>query len=151
METFIFHFVTGSFWLAYLCVRLCGWVHRRIWSNRLWRVNYNDRWPINLKKTFTFRALASVSVFTCSAVALLIWTAIILDGSDNRFKGIGLGVPTVESILQTYGMIIFQFDIHPMLMTIQVDMQQKHNIGSAVCLGIASEWHFLPLKEWRWM
>ncbi|XP_037029958.1 proton-coupled amino acid transporter 2 isoform X2 [Bradysia coprophila] len=82
------------------------------------------------------KALASVSVFTCSAVALLIWAAIILDGTEYRFKGIELGAPSIENLLQTYGMIIFQFDIHPMLMTIQVDMQQKHKIGSAVCLGI---------------
>lgn len=44
----------------------------------------------------------------------------------------------MENLLKTYGMITFQFDIHPMLMTIQVDMQHKHNIGTAVCLGIIS-------------
>lgn len=39
-------------------------------------------------------------------------------------------------MLKVYGMIAFQFDIHPMLMTIEVDMQHKRKIGSAVCYGI---------------
>lgn len=40
-------------------------------------------------------------------------------------------------MLKVYGMITFQFDIHPMLMTIEVDMQNKHEIGNAVCYGLA--------------
>lgn len=39
-------------------------------------------------------------------------------------------------MLKVYGMIAFQFDIHPMLMTIEVDMQNKAKIGSAVCYGL---------------
>lgn len=41
-------------------------------------------------------------------------------------------------IFQAYGIIAFQFDIHPMLLTIQVDMQEKTKIGKAVCNGILS-------------
>lgn len=40
-------------------------------------------------------------------------------------------------MLKVYGMIAFQFDIHPMLMTIEVDMQNKRGIGNAVCYGLA--------------
>lgn len=40
-------------------------------------------------------------------------------------------------MLKVYGMIAFQFDIHPMLMTIEVDMQKKRKIGNAVCYAIA--------------
>ncbi|KAJ6629955.1 Nicotinamide/nicotinic acid mononucleotide adenylyltransferase 1, partial [Pseudolycoriella hygida] len=36
------------------------------------------------------KALASVSVFTCSAVALLIWSVMISDVTDSPFKGIEL-------------------------------------------------------------
>lgn len=44
--------------------------------------------------------------------------------------------PSVTTLLKTYGMIAFQFDIHPMLMTIQVDMQDKQKISHAVIYGI---------------
>lgn len=39
-------------------------------------------------------------------------------------------------LLKVYGMIAFQFDVHPMLMTIEVDMDEKHKIGQVVSLGI---------------
>lgn len=42
-------------------------------------------------------------------------------------------------MLKVYGMIAFQFDIHPMLMTIEVDMQNKAKISSVVCYGMAGE------------
>lgn len=77
-------------------------------------------------------ASSSVSVFTCSAVGLLIWTAIVLDDEETRFKGIERGAPTIGNLLKTYGIIIFQLDINPMYMTIQVDMQHTQKIGSAV-------------------
>lgn len=48
------------------------------------------------------------------------------------------GFPSIENLLSTYGMISFQFDIHPMLLTIEVDMQEKHRIGNAVSNGIFS-------------
>lgn len=45
--------------------------------------------------------------------------------------------PDYIVMLKVYGMIAFQFDIHPMLMTIEVDMQNKKEIGNAVCYGLA--------------
>lgn len=45
--------------------------------------------------------------------------------------------PNYVNMLKVYGMIAFQFDIHPMLMTIEVDMQNKAKIGSAVCYALA--------------
>lgn len=41
------------------------------------------------------------------------------------------------NFLKVYGMIAFQFDIHPMLMTIEVDMQEKHKIANVVCYGLS--------------
>lgn len=88
-----------------------------------------------------------MSVFTCSIVAALIWACILYDiNAENvrskirqPFEGIQLSFPDWRNILQTYGMIAFQFDIHPMLMTIEVDMQDKRRIGDAVTYGILSE------------
>ncbi|ETN65440.1 vesicular inhibitory amino acid transporter [Anopheles darlingi] len=88
------------------------------------------------------RTLASVSVVVCSSVALLTWISIGADrtgttgGSFRPFSGITLGLPPLVQLLKAYGIIAFQFDIHPMLLTIQVDMQHKRQIGRAVLYGI---------------
>lgn len=88
------------------------------------------------------RTLASISVVTCTIVAVLIWSCIGYDRDTVQrepFAGIRLSFPDWRNILQTYGMIAFQFDIHPMLMTIEVDMRDKRRIGEAVTYGIFSE------------
>ncbi|XP_055618649.1 proton-coupled amino acid transporter 3 [Toxorhynchites rutilus septentrionalis] len=86
------------------------------------------------------RALASVSVTVCSSVALLAWYSIGRDVVSSKgfepFKGIKLGLPSWIMLLKAYGIIAFQFDIHPMLLTIQVDMEKKRQIGKAVFLGL---------------
>uniref|UniRef100_A0AAG5CY03 Amino acid transporter transmembrane domain-containing protein n=1 Tax=Anopheles atroparvus TaxID=41427 RepID=A0AAG5CY03_ANOAO len=87
------------------------------------------------------RMLASVSVVVCSSVGLLTWISIGEDRSRSAagfepFNGITLGLPPLVQLLKAYGIIAFQFDIHPMLLTIQVDMQHKRHIGKAVLYGI---------------
>uniref|UniRef100_A0A182W2W7 Amidase domain-containing protein n=1 Tax=Anopheles minimus TaxID=112268 RepID=A0A182W2W7_9DIPT len=84
------------------------------------------------------RTLASVSVIVCSSVAILTWISIGEDrsGSYTPFKDITLELPPFVQLLKAYGIIAFQFDIHPMLLTIQVDMQHKRQIGKAVLFGI---------------
>lgn len=42
-------------------------------------------------------------------------------------------------------MIAFQFDVHPMLMTIEVDMQDKRKIGNAVCYAFAGKIRILEI------
>lgn len=44
--------------------------------------------------------------------------------------------PPLLNLLKAYGIISFQFDIHPMLLTIQVDMEDKRKIGRAVFGGL---------------
>ncbi|XP_055587612.1 uncharacterized protein LOC129740050 [Uranotaenia lowii] len=98
------------------------------------------------------RTLASVSVVVCSSVAILTWWSIgadtlelngnstktLLEEEFEPFKGLALGWPSWVRLLKAYGIIAFQFDIHPMLLTIQVDMEQKSKIGKAVFLGLMS-------------
>lgn len=55
------------------------------------------------------------------------------------FAGLSMDPPPAINLLKAYGIIAFQFDIHPMLLTIQVDMKEKRRIGKAVCYGIMSE------------
>lgn len=110
-----------------------------------------------------YRAIASVSTVTVLTVAILIWTGVMLDDSMpiESFVGLSLGEtkkhshlvgeyrsiqysfhltldePDYITMLKVYGMIAFQFDVHPMLMTIEVDMQDKRKIGNAVCYAFA--------------
>ncbi|XP_062554511.1 uncharacterized protein LOC134219696 [Armigeres subalbatus] len=95
------------------------------------------------------RPLASISVIICSSVAFMTWLSIGKDtfvtnesgmvvprGDFVPFEGLELGMPSWIMLLKAYGIIAFQFDIHPMLLTIQVDMEKKYQIGKAVFLGL---------------
>lgn len=57
----------------------------------------------------------------------------------NGYKHLIIEYPSFENLLNAYGLIAFQFDIHPMLMTIQVDMYNKSKISNAVCYGALSK------------
>lgn len=107
------------------------------------------------------KPIAAISVSVCSCVALLIWLS-IFDDSElpmttndafvtstttatstsvkeyTPFAGMELVPPPAINLLKAYGIIAFQFDIHPMLLTIQVDMREKRRIGKAVCFGIVT-------------
>lgn len=97
---------------------------------------------ILIKFNFQFqfdRLICSISVVTVLVVSCLIWTCILQGESittQEIFPGIVLDEPNYLNLLQVYGIITFQFDIHPMLMTIEVDMTQKHKIGKVVCYGL---------------
>lgn len=47
-----------------------------------------------------------------------------------------------EKLFTLYGMVTFQFDIHPSILTIQVDMKRKKNIYKAIIAG------YLGVKRW---
>ncbi|XP_059611713.1 proton-coupled amino acid transporter 3 [Phlebotomus argentipes] len=93
--------------------------------------------PKNMKE------LATVSVITTSCVAILTWYCIEMDKSDANtsivnIQDMKVTTFSVKNLLKAYGIIAFQFDIHPMLLTIQMDMRrnERENIGIAVSLGI---------------
>ncbi|GAB0090493.1 uncharacterized protein DMENIID0001_052290 [Sergentomyia squamirostris] len=93
--------------------------------------------PKNMKE------LATVSVATTSSVALLIWYCIASDEiviRSETTKSVDFKVTSfnIENLLRAYGIIAFQFDIHPMLLTIQMDMKRNERdyIGIAVTVGI---------------
>lgn len=43
--------------------------------------------------------------------------------------------PLWNYILTAYGIIVFQFDIHPTILTIQVDMHEKIKLNKAILTG----------------
>lgn len=98
------------------------------------------------------RLICSISVVTVLLVSCLIWVCILLDQSlmpATHFRGIQLDEPNYLTMLQVYGMIAFQFDIHPMLMTIEVDMTQKRKIGKVVCWGLLGKPTHLTAHTYR--
>ncbi|KAF3429696.1 hypothetical protein E2986_02177 [Frieseomelitta varia] len=79
------------------------------------------------------RDMKILATFSCATVvltALLIWWCII---TDNRELDVAL-VPTSPT-WDNYGMLAFQFDIHPTLMTVQVDMRRPQDISKAIVIS----------------
>ncbi|XP_059488359.1 uncharacterized protein LOC132204082 [Neocloeon triangulifer] len=77
--------------------------------------------------------LAGTSVFTVGSVGVLTWVTMITDTRDLEIAP----VPAIswEAIAVAYGVIAFQFDIHPMILTVQVDMERKNELGKAITCG----------------
>lgn len=80
-----------------------------------------------------------MSFIICSTVAVLTWICIWHEKEERRVTPIeefDPSNPPILNLLKAYGIISFQFDIHPMLLTIQVDMEEKKKIGRAVFSGL---------------
>jgi solute carrier family 32 (vesicular inhibitory amino acid transporter) len=80
-----------------------------------------------------------LSVFICTSVAFLTWICIWKESEEKLVTPIeefDPSNPPALNLLKAYGIISFQFDIHPMLLTIQVDMEDKRKIGKAVFGGL---------------
>lgn len=97
---------------------------------------YHD---IEFFSKYFFRLLASISVVVCTSVAALTWLCVYWETEDPQVTPVEIfdpGNPPFLNLLKAYGIISFQFDIHPMLLTIQVDMEDKNKIGHAVFSGL---------------
>ncbi|XP_006610904.1 proton-coupled amino acid transporter 4 isoform X1 [Apis dorsata] len=83
------------------------------------------------------RDMKIISLFSCTTVlltALLIWWCIITDTRELDIIPI-LTSPSWDKFISSYGMLAFQFDIHPTLMTVQVDMRHPQDINKAVVIS----------------
>lgn len=75
----------------------------------------------------------------CTSVAVLVWFCVWDESKDKSVTPVeefDPSNPPLLNLLKAYGIISFQFDIHPMLLTIQVDMAEKKKIGRAVFSGL---------------
>ncbi|XP_020297801.1 uncharacterized protein LOC109862223, partial [Pseudomyrmex gracilis] len=80
------------------------------------------------------RDMKWVTAFSSVAVtltAILIWWSIITDDGVSDVMPIATS-PTWDNFISGYGMLAFQFDVHPTLMTIQVDMRRPRDIDKAI-------------------
>ncbi|KAG6449353.1 hypothetical protein O3G_MSEX005980 [Manduca sexta] len=84
------------------------------------------------------KPLALTSVFIVSTIAICTWTCIIMDNvTPLSVTNLMNYRPQSGDFLMAYGILAFQFDIHPMLLTIQVDMRDSRKINTAVLGGFA--------------
>ncbi|KAL7306849.1 hypothetical protein TKK_0001010 [Trichogramma kaykai] len=80
------------------------------------------------------KSIVAISSATISVTSLLIWWSIFSDDASDSYTPVPSS-PAWERFIAGYGMLAFQFDVHPTLMTIQVDMKKPKHIGKAVMLG----------------
>ncbi|OAD53868.1 Proton-coupled amino acid transporter 4, partial [Eufriesea mexicana] len=83
------------------------------------------------------RDMKILALFSCTTVvltALLIWWCIITDNRELNVTPISTS-PSWDKFISGYGMLAFQFDIHPTLMTVQVDMRRPQDINKAVVIS----------------
>uniref|UniRef100_A0A1A9X1U2 Amino acid transporter transmembrane domain-containing protein n=1 Tax=Glossina brevipalpis TaxID=37001 RepID=A0A1A9X1U2_9MUSC len=84
------------------------------------------------------RGLAVFSVCVIVFIVLLLWFCLFSATPwGSPFQGINFVLPPLSKLLKTYCILVFQFDIHSMLLTLQIDMQQKQLVGWAAFIGIA--------------
>ncbi|XP_076163270.1 solute carrier family member mahogany isoform X2 [Ptiloglossa arizonensis] len=75
--------------------------------------------------------------FSCTLViltAILIWWCIIADDQELNVIPVPTS-PSWDKFISGYGMLAFQFDVHPTLMTVQVDMRRSQDINKAVVIS----------------
>lgn len=73
------------------------------------------------------------SVFLLVFVTIILDTRMIVEEVDNS------NVPLWNSALTAYGILVFQFDIHPSILTIQVDMTDKTKFHKSIMYGFAGK------------
>uniref|UniRef100_A0A1A9ZDT4 Amino acid transporter transmembrane domain-containing protein n=1 Tax=Glossina pallidipes TaxID=7398 RepID=A0A1A9ZDT4_GLOPL len=84
------------------------------------------------------RGLAIFSVCVIVFIVSSLWICLFSATAwGSPFQGMSFALPLSSKLLKTYCMLVFQFDIHPMLLTLQIDMQQKQLAGWAAFIGIA--------------
>ncbi|KAM0729476.1 Amino acid transporter AVT1C [Formica fusca] len=76
--------------------------------------------------------VATCSSITVTLTAILVWWSIITDDRASSNFAPVVTSPTWDKFISGYGMLAFQFDVHPTLMTIQVDMRQPRDIDRAI-------------------
>lgn len=90
-----------------------------------------------LESPKNMRGLVLFSVCVVASVVALLWYCLIrAEGGKKPFQGMTFEVPSFTSIFNGFNVLAFQFDIHSMILTIQMDMKDKTQIKWASFIGI---------------
>jgi len=73
-------------------------------------------------------------VFLLTAGCLL-FTSSGVDGPEEEEVNFDTNFPTWKLVVAAYGIVAFQFDIHPVILTIQMDMKDKTKLSRALIGG----------------
>ncbi|KAL2721402.1 amino acid transporter AVT1C [Vespula maculifrons] len=88
------------------------------------------------------RDMKWLAMFSCGTIiftAILIWWCIIND--DRTIDHLPIPTsPTWDKFISGYGMLAFLFDVHPTLMTIQVDMHNPRDINKAIIFSFIGKY-----------
>ncbi|XP_053945731.1 uncharacterized protein LOC128855114 [Anastrepha ludens] len=83
------------------------------------------------------RGLTIFSLFVLIMIVILLWFCLFASMPLGKpFEGVNFEIPSFLALLNGYSILAFQFDIHPMLLTLQIDMQHKSQVYWAAFSGI---------------
>ncbi|XP_018791272.1 PREDICTED: uncharacterized protein LOC108970389 isoform X2 [Bactrocera latifrons] len=83
------------------------------------------------------RGLTIFSLVVLVIIVILLWFCLFTSAPLGKpFEGVSLELPSLLALLNGYSILAFQFDIHPMLLTLQIDMQQRSQVYWAAFSGI---------------
>ncbi|EDV53767.1 uncharacterized protein LOC6554267 [Drosophila erecta] len=84
------------------------------------------------------RGLAIIAVCVMIVIVALLWFCLFAAPAiGTPFEGISLELPGFLTVLNSYSILAFQFDIHPVLLNLQIDMKHKSQVSWAALIGIA--------------
>ncbi|XP_030371254.1 sodium-coupled neutral amino acid transporter 1 [Scaptodrosophila lebanonensis] len=84
------------------------------------------------------RGLTIIAACVMIIIVVLLWFCLFSAPPIGKpFEGIGIELPRFLTVLNSYSVLAFQFDIHPMLLTLQIDMKKKSQVAWAALGGIA--------------
>ncbi|XP_028127962.1 uncharacterized protein LOC114324357 [Diabrotica virgifera virgifera] len=84
------------------------------------------------------KCLCSLSVCVVTSVFLLICGCILFNTNESTIQPAQSDITFPwKTMLKAYGILAFQFDIHPSILTIQVDMNDKSQLSKAIIGGFS--------------
>ncbi|XP_050064150.1 uncharacterized protein LOC114122862 isoform X2 [Aphis gossypii] len=92
--------------------------------------------PLWLGSPKDMKWIASSSVFFVGSVSVLTWIS-MYDTQREIYEPIP--EPSWNSVALAYGLLAFQFDVHPLVLTIQMDMVNKRKLPLAIICAFLSK------------
>ncbi|XP_050523505.1 uncharacterized protein LOC126895557 [Daktulosphaira vitifoliae] len=81
--------------------------------------------PIWLGSPKDMKLIGSISVFTVVSVCALTWIIMMQIPNDINYP---VAEPSWNTIALAYGVLAFQFDVHPLILTVQMDMKDRRKL-----------------------
>ncbi|XP_046980111.1 amino acid transporter AVT1B [Schistocerca americana] len=74
--------------------------------------------------------VTTLSVMLVVSSTLLVWACLVASGGE--WRPVPLPDPAWDSVAIAYGVLAFQFDVHPLILSVQMEMDRKDHIGYAI-------------------